>query len=571
MPETFSPNSHRFSGKSSESVNIPCPGLAELRDRKSTRKWRMMMEVVFIGAVREVTGSMHMVCSGPNRVLLDCGMFQGKRKESTEKNRVLPFDPKIITNVVLSHGHIDHSGRIPMLIRSERFFGRIYCTRATEDVSSYLLMDAAYIQESDADYLNYKTLRTALNRIQSDSGLSKGEKKENDKLKKKLKREGHRLNTDIINKMISKYRLEKVEPIYTVADAEKSLGYFEGIPYRYPVTIGKGASLTFYEAGHILGSAFSILRINENGHEFKIGYSGDIGRFDKPIIRDPNRDFEEPDRDLDLLILESTYGNRVHEPVGALKPAFAEMINETVERGGSIIIPSFAFGRTQELLYVLHELYNEGVVPRLPVYVDSPLATNLTTVFGEHPEIYDRETHETFLQQKKNPFVFKEIRYIGSVEESMALNREEKPHIVIAASGMCEAGRVLHHLRYKIHNERHTILIVGYMAQNTLGRRILEQGTEYERSGRNGSPPILRFLNKEYPLRARVRKLGGFSAHGDKNDMLRFLKESNLNVKRIALVHGEEDQALSFADFLSENGFSVFVPSPGEIAEVKKA
>ncbi len=527
------------------------------------------MHIAFYGAVREVTGSMHMVCSGDDRILLDCGMFQGRRKEAAEKNRILPFDPGIVTNIVLSHGHIDHSGRIPMLIRSQKYTGRIYCTRATADVCKYLLMDAAHIQESDADYLNYKTLRTALNQMQADSGLSRGEKKENDGIKKKLKREGHRLNVEIINELITKYRLEKIEPLYTVSDAEKSLEYFEGIPYRNPVTVGREATLTFYEAGHILGSAFSVLRFRENGKRITIGYSGDIGRFKKPIIRDPNLNFEEPDRDLDLLIMESTYGNRRHDPVGDLKPSLAKIINETVERGGSIIIPAFAFGRTQELLYVLHELYNEGAAPKLPVYVDSPLATNITKVFGEHPEIYDRETHETFLERKENPFVFDAIRFVGSVEESMALNREESPHIVIAASGMCEAGRVLHHLRYKIHNPRHTILIVGYMAQNTLGRRILEQGSEYEKSGRTGAPPILRFFNKEYPLRAHVRKIGGFSAHGDRNDMMRFLKESNLRIKRIAVVHGEEDQALAFADFLKDNGYVVKVPKPGETIQIR--
>jgi metallo-beta-lactamase family protein len=532
-------------------------------------QWRMTMHIAFYGAVREVTGSMHMVCSGDDRILLDCGMFQGRRKEAAEKNRILPFDPGIITNIVLSHGHIDHSGRIPMLIRSQKYTGRIYCTRATADVCKYLLMDAGHIQESDADYLNYKTLRAALNRMQTGSGLSKGEKKENDEIKKKLKREGHRLNVGIINELITKYRLENVEPIYTITDAENSLEYFEGIPYRHPVTVGRDATLTFYEAGHILGSAFSILHFREHGNDIRIGYSGDIGRFDKPIIRDPNLNFQDRDRDLDLLIMESTYGNRTHDPVGELKPSLTKIINETVERGGSIIIPAFAFGRTQELVYVLHELYNECAVPKLPVYVDSPLATNITKVFAEHPEIYDRETHETFLEQKKNPFVFDQIRFVGSVEESMALNRDENPHIVISASGMCEAGRVLHHLRFKIHNPRHTVLIVGYMAQNTLGRRILELGTEYEESGRSGNPPIVKFFNKEYPLAARVRKIGGFSAHGDRNDMMHFIKESNLKIKRIAVVHGEEDQALSFADFLNENGHSAFVPRPGETIQIR--
>jgi len=527
------------------------------------------MHVAFYGAVREVTGSMHMICSDEDRILLDCGMFQGRRKETDEKNRVLLFDPSIITNLVLSHAHIDHSGRIPLLTRS-KFGGRVYCTRATADICKFLLMDSAYIQESDAEYLNYKTVRSALNRLQSGDCQSKTQKKKNKDILKRLKREGHRLNGDVINEIIEEHQLRSVAPLYTIGDAQNALEFFEGIPYRHPVKVGKSAELTLYEAGHILGSAFSIIRIKENGRTFKIGYSGDIGRFGKPIIRDPSLKFKEEDADLDLLIMESTYGNRLHDPVKDLKPALANILNEAVgERGGTVIIPAFAFGRTQELLYVLHELYNEKAVPKVPVYVDSPLATKITKVFGEHPEIYDEETHEAFLEKGKNPFSFKEIRFVGSVEESMALNREEKPHIVIAASGMCEAGRVLHHLRYKMHNERHTILIVGYMAQNTLGRRLMEKGTEYEKSGRSGPAPVLKLLNKEYPLKAHVKKLGGFSAHGDRNDMLMLLKESNLIVKRIAVVHGEEDQTLSFVDFLGENGFKAFAPMPGETIQVK--
>jgi metallo-beta-lactamase family protein len=293
-----------------------------------------------------------------------------------------------------------------------------------------------------------------------------------------------------------------------------------------------------------------------------------MGRFDKPIIKDPTLNFDEQDREVDLLIMESTYGDRLHEPVVDLKPRLKQVLVDTYDRGGTILIPSFAFGRTQELLYVLHELYNEKEVPRFPVYVDSPLATKITRVFAEHPEVYDQETHQAFLQQGENPFQFDQVNFVGSVQESMALNRDETPHIVVSASGMCEAGRILHHLRYKIHNSKNTILIVGYMAQHTLGRRILEQGEEYEKSGRKGKAPLLRFMNKEYPLKARVVKLGGFSAHADKDEMRRFLKESNLKVKRIALVHGEEDQTLAFADDLRNDGLAAVVPRKGETINV---
>jgi metallo-beta-lactamase family protein len=266
--------------------------------------------------------------------------------------------------------------------------------------------------------------------------------------------------------------------------------------------------------------------------------------------------------------MESTYGDRVHEPVADLKGRLAEVLNETHERRGSVIIPAFAFGRTQTLLYVLHELYNQNLVPRIPIYVDSPLATKLTRVFGEHPEVYDRETHDTFLEKGQNPFALDQLHFVQSVEESMALNRENKPHIVISASGMCEAGRILHHLRYKIHNPRNTVLLVGFMAQNTLGRRIEEEGLAYDASGRRGDPPVLRIYNKQYPLKARVVKIGGFSAHADKNEMLRFLKRSNLRIKRIALVHGEENQATSFAETLQGEGYHVTVPRRGEQIKV---
>ena len=521
------------------------------------------MNITFYGAVREVTGSMHLLATEQDRILLDCGMFQGRRKETREKNAVIPFDPRILTNVVLSHAHIDHSGRLPLLTNHD-FSGRIICTRATAAACEYLLLDSAHIQESDADYLNYKTVRSALQMMETSLDAKKGSKKGSDRLKKVLKKNRRNPDVETVNELINRYRLEGVSPLYTVEDAEEALSFFDGYPYRHPVSVGQEMTCTLYDAGHILGSAISLIRGRDNGRNFTIGFTGDLGRFDKPIIKDPTLNFDEQDRKVDLLIMESTYGDRLHEPVVDLKPRLKQVLVDTYDRGGTILIPSFAFGRTQELLYVLHELYNENEVPRFPVYVDSPLATQITRVFAEHPEVYDRETHQAFLQQGENPFQFDQVNFVGSVEESMALNRDETPHIVVSASGMCEAGRILHHLRYKIHNSKNTILIVGYMAQHTLGRRILEQGEEYEKSGRKGKPPLLRFLNKEYPLKARVVKLGGFSAHADKNEIRRFLQESNLKVKRIALVHGEEDQALAFADDLKDDGFAVVVPRKGE-------
>lgn len=527
------------------------------------------MKITFYGAVREVTGSMHLISTGTDRILLDCGMFQGRRKEAAAKNRLLPFDPQTITNIVLSHAHIDHSGRIPLLTKNN-FNGRTFCVRATADACEYLLMDSAHIQESDADYLNYKIVRNFLSSQITPGSGNKKVSKIFKSIKKLLKTQGHKLNTEKINELIDEHRLEGVQSLYTSEDAEAALDSFEGYPYRHPVVIGENATCTFYEAGHILGSAVSLIKVRENNRALTVCYTGDLGRFEKPIIKNPVLNFEEADREVDLMIMESTYGDRLHAPVKDLKPQLKKVLTETFDRGGTVIIPSFAFGRTQELLYVLHELYDENEVPRVPVYVDSPLATNITRVFGEHPEVYDKETHETFLEKGKNPFSFDQVHFVGSVEESMALNREEKPHIVISASGMCEAGRVLHHLRHKIHNPRHTILIVGFMARNTLGRRILELGTNYATSGRKGPPPLVKFLNKEYPLKASVVQLGGFSAHGDRHEMIRFLKESNLRIKKIAVVHGEEDQSFAFANFLENEGFSAIVPQPGETIQLNE-
>jgi len=526
------------------------------------------MNVTFHGAVREVTGSAHLLTNGKDRILLDCGMFQGRRKESAEKNRHMPFDGNAITNVILSHAHIDHSGRIPLLTRNG-FSGRVIATRVTRDACEYLLMDAAHIQESDANYLNYKMVRSHLSHLKDNPSGKKYPTNSNSEIRKFLKKGRHELNIENINEIIQTHRLDPVTPLYTASDAEDALSLFSGYPYRHPVTIGKDMTCTFYDAGHILGSAISMIHARQNGRDRTICFTGDIGRFGKPILRDPVLEFPEEHRKVDLMIMESTYGDRLHEPVIDLKPRLQAVMEEAVERGGSILIPSFAFGRTQELLYVLHELYMEGTVPRLPIYVDSPLAVKLTKVFGEHPEVYDRDTHETFLENGHNPFTSDQMHFVQSVDESIALTRDKKSHIVISASGMCEAGRILHHLRYRIHNPRNTILIVGFMAQHTLGRRILELGQAYEADGRKGQPPMVKIFNKEYPLAAHVKKIGGFSAHADRDEMMHFLQASNLDVKRIAVVHGEEDQSLAFADYLGQKGYAAFVPEAGQTVSVE--
>jgi metallo-beta-lactamase family protein len=522
------------------------------------------MQVTFYGAAREVTGSMHLVTTDSDRVLLDCGLFQGRRREAAEKNRVLPFDPGLLTNVVLSHAHLDHSGRIPVVTQNG-FPGRIICTRATASACEYLLLDSGSIQESDANYLNYKTVRSALTQKRFTRPGGDDDTPDLGEIKHLLKKGRHELNVGTINDLIAKLRLEAVTPLYTVADAGKSLSYFDGHPYRNTVTVGNGMTCTFYDAGHILGSAISMITSRENGRTVRMAFTGDIGRFGKPILNDPTLVFAEEERDVDLLVMESTYGDRRHEAVSDLKA----VLEETFQRGGTVLIPAFAFGRTQVLLYLLHEMADEHSLRNIPIYVDSPLAANLTRVFAEHPEVFDAETHAAFLSKGENPFRFDQLKFVGSVQESMILNREDKPQIVIAASGMCEAGRILHHLRFKIHNERNTILIVGYMAQNTLGRRIEDLGRAYAQAGRKGAAPLVKLLNKEYPLKAHVAKIGGFSAHADKDEMLRFLKQSNLRIKQIALVHGEEAQTLAFAEELKTEGYDVVVPRRGETLAVK--
>ncbi len=530
------------------------------------------MELRFYGAAGEVTGSMHLLDTGNDQILLDCGMFQGRRKESAEKNRIFTIDRSKITNMVLSHAHIDHSGRIPLLTESE-FSGRIVTTRPTRDALGYMLLDSGHIQESDAQYLNYKSLRAFLYQLEQKKSKQNVTNKERNNIKKLLKKSPYELNTETIAKFQKDHGLERVVPLYTMDQARQSLSYIDGYPFGVPVTIGRNTTVKFYVAGHILGSAFSLITVQQADRTSRILYTGDVGRFDKPILKNPTLEFDEADRDIDLFLTESTYGNREHDPVEDLGDRLKHVLISTFKKGGSVIIPSFAYGRTQEIIYMLHKLYEEGEVPKQPIYVDSPLASNITTVFGEHPECYDNETHTTFLENGLNPFYFKGIKFVETVEESMKLTRDETPHVVISASGMCEAGRILHHLRYKIHNPKNTILLVGYMAQHTLGRRIEDLGTALADSGSRGTggnggvssdPQEVKILGKGYPLKARVEKIGGFSAHGDKHELERIITGSNLNIKKIGIVHGEPSQSQAFAKNLKNKGFNTFIPEPGD-------
>ena len=468
------------------------------------------MKIKFLGAARTVTGSMHLLTINGHRILLDCGLYQGRRKDSFERNRQLPFDPTRIDAMILSHAHIDHSGNIPTLVKNG-YRGNIYATFATRDLCSAMLRDAAYIQEHDAAYLNRKRAKT-------------GE--------------------------------PPVEPLYKVADAVNSLQHFVSVGYERPFPVVPGVTATFYDAGHILGSAILALDVEEGDRQFRFAFSGDLGRRDLPILRDPT--YIEP---VDYFITESTYGNRFHGPPAEAETALRAVVNETYQRGGKIIIPAFSVGRTQEVVYALHRLSSAQKIPQLPIFVDSPLSTNVTEIFRLHPECYDKETHK-FLSTSgdRDPFGFHRMRYIREVEDSKALNFLREPAVIISASGMCENGRILHHLKNNIEDARNMVLIVGWQAPHTLGRRLVER------------QPTVRIFGQEYNLRATVEVISGFSAHADRNELLAYsahLSQFNGRLKHVFVVHGEEESALALAEGIREQGVShVLVPKPGQTAEI---
>ncbi len=455
------------------------------------------MKITFHGAARTVTGSQHLVEVNGHRLLLDCGLYQGKRKEAFERNRNLPFPAEAIDVLILSHAHIDHSGNIPTLVK-RGFRNDILCTAATRDLCATMLLDSGHIQERDVEYVNRKRQRQGKNLF---------------------------------------------EPLYTQEDAVAAMDYFVGIGYNRPRQILPGVYLTLVDAGHMLGSATVILDIedHEAGREVRLVFSGDIGRKGIPIIRDPVM----ITGGADILIMESTYGDCLHEPYPAADAELERIVNETYKRGGTVVIPAFAVGRTQQLVYSLHKLMLQQDIPPLPIYVDSPLATNVTDVFRLHPEVYDADIRQ-FLQQNEhqNPFGFASLTYTRSVEESKQLNFLREPAIIISASGMAEHGRILHHLRHRVSDPRHTVLIVGWQAPDTLGRRLVER------------EPVVRIFGEEYPLRAHVEVLDGFSGHADRQELLDWAAAMQKKPRRTFLVHGEEGAASALADGLrSEVGF----------------
>lgn len=460
------------------------------------------MEIEFSGAAREVTGSCHIVRTRGRTILLDCGLFQGRRSETHEKNLRLPCPVEEIDSVILSHAHIDHAGRLPYLV-AKGYQNAIWCTAATRDLSAIMLADSAHIQRKDAEFLS---------------------------------RRGR----------------EFVEPMYTSEDAARTIGLMIGVPYRRTAEVAPGVRATFSDAGHILGSASVTLESEEEGGTRRLVFSGDIGRSGLPIIRDP-----VPPAGADALIMESTYGDRDHEPVVGARERLGTIVRETAARGGRVLIPAFAVGRTQEILYELHILRREGTIPEIPIVIDSPLAIDATTIFGMHPDVFDRS--ETLITEVSDVFRFPLLRFTRDVSESKALNQQRGPLIVIAASGMAESGRILHHLAHGAADPRNTILIVGFQAEHTLGRRIVERRTH------------IRVFGEDVPLRARVETINGYSAHADRRELLQWadsVRRQSAALEQVWLVHGEESARTMLAAELEARGFRAHSPAPGERARL---
>lgn len=462
------------------------------------------MKLTFVGGARKVTGSMHMLQVNGSKVLLDCGLTHGHRNEADHINMDQAELGGKADTLVLSHAHIDHSGNIPTLAK-RGFNGNIWCTAATRDLCAAMLRDSAHLQEEDAAYLNKRKAR-------------KGE--------------------------------PRVEPLYTRADADASMEFFVSINYERAFPVADGVRVTFRDAGHILGSALTILDLEEKGRRVRLGYTGDLGRPDVPILRDP-----QAIEDVDYLIMESTYGGRPTQTPDEAKAILRRTINETYNRNGKIIIPAFAVGRTQEIVYDLYLLRQERKIPDLPIFVDSPLAVDVTEIFRLHPECYDKEMAELLERDQYGPLGHNHVRYVRRVDDSKELNFLREPAVIISASGMAEGGRILHHLKNNIEDKRNTVLFVGYQAEHTLGRRIQE------------GAPTARIFDGEYTVRAQIAGIQGYSAHAGHEGLVRHAEKAaeSGRLKRIFLVHGEDEATLALSAALKERGLpAVSVPAPQE-------
>lgn len=459
-----------------------------------------MIRVTSHGAATEVTGSKHLVEVNGYRVLLDCGMFQGRRFEADARNRKLGFDPESLHAVVLSHAHIDHSGVLPVLVR-QGFRGRIYATPATRDLCAVMLVDSAHIQQKDAEWL-------------------------------------------------SKKNREFVPPLYRQEDVEPTMKRFVAMPYDEPFDPVPGLSVTFREAGHVLGSAMVDIEYRDNGRDRRFLYSADLGRKNMPILRDP----WVPDG-ADVVMMESTYGDRDHAPIETRDEELAQIVRETYDRGGKIIVPSFALERAQEFVYSLKRMSIAGRIPDLPVYVDSPLTVSITQIFRLHAEIFDTEIRRTIVEAG-DPFHLDGIQYITKVEDSMKLNEMKEPMIIISASGMCETGRILHHLRNNIEDPKNTVLIIGFQAKHTLGRRLVEH------------EPTVKIFGVKRSVNARVKVMNSFSAHAGRSELIAFGKHFKGIAERILLVHGEEGPLAALQSALKAEGLDAIIQQEGVPTEV---
>jgi metallo-beta-lactamase family protein len=448
---------------------------------------RMSIRLHFWGAAQTVTGSSHhLECAGQN-ILLDCGMFQGHRQEARDINEHLALPADQVNAVVLSHAHIDHSGDLPLLVK-QGYRGPIYTTPSTVDLCEKMLKDSAHIQESDAEFVNRRMHRRRSIGIPADQGA--------------------------------------VLPLYTQADAEQAMQQFKPVTLHTPQllagsTADAGFTSTTFDAGHMLGSTCVMIEAREKGQTTKLLFSGDVGRKGLPIINDPEKALPA-----DYLIMESTYGNRLHQPIGPVKNKLANLVNRTAERGGHIVMPAFAVGRTQQVVLLLHELIDEKAIPDIPIFVDSPLAVNVTDVFRKHEEEWDAGAR-AFADLHEDPFGWNRLRYIRTVEESKALNGLKMPFIVIAASGMCEAGRVLHHLKNSVEDPKNLILITGFQAEHTLGRAIVRR------------EPEVKIFGEPMRLRAEVDSIGELSGHADQRELLEWMEPVVPTLKKVFLVHGE--------------------------------
>jgi len=447
------------------------------------------MRIKFHGAAHTVTGSQHLLEINGSKLLLDCGLYQGKRSETYERNLNFRFDPQSVDAVLLSHAHIDHAGNLPNLVK-QGYEGTIYATRATAELGGLMIRDSGRIQESDAEFVNRKRAQ-------------RGE--------------------------------DPIEPLYTEQDAGEAAGMFKGVDYAEAFEPIPGVVARFYDAGHILGSASISLEIEEKGRKIRLWFSGDIGRYRMPLLRDPVL----PEA-ADYMIMESTYGDKSHSNPEKAYTEFRDVVKRTVERGGKVIVPAFSVGRTQELVYNLNEMMEDGDVPRVPVFVDSPLAVNATQVFRNHPECFDDETRQFVLEARHPALDFNMLTYVKSVDESKSLNERKEPMVIISASGMAETGRIVHHIRNNIDNPKNTICIVSWQAPNTMGRRLADR------------EPEINIFGEMHKRKCDVATIGGLSGHAGQDLLLKYALGVKDTVKQIFLVHGEEKQAMILQGILKE-------------------